>query len=155
MEKLLRWVNFFNVILVVILKYNLTYGKLFLKLFLKFTWVIITQNENYRKLYMIELWKFKNITVLKLINWHLQTVMKETRLNNHVFILNSDLWSYSKKTVSVVFLLESHHCQGSVPAHGMNPKVSQSLDDFSFNLCSIFVSVFLLDRNSSALKMWK
>ena len=34
-------------------------------------------------------------------------------------------------------------------AHGMDPKVGQSLDGLSFSLCPIFVSAFPLDRNIS------
>ena len=36
----------------------------------------------------------------------------------------------------------------------MNPQVGQSLDGLSFSLCLLFVSVFLLDRNTSGLKFW-
>jgi hypothetical protein len=36
-----------------------------------------------------------------------------------------------------------------VPAHGMDPKLGQSLDGLSFNFCSSFVPAFLLDRNNS------
>jgi hypothetical protein len=46
-------------------------------------------------------------------------------------------------------------CQSLVPAHGMGPKLGWSLDALSFNLCSIFDPVFLLDRNNSGLKMLK
>jgi hypothetical protein len=36
-----------------------------------------------------------------------------------------------------------------VSAHGMDPKLGQSLGGLSFSLCSIFVPPFLSDRNNS------
>jgi hypothetical protein len=41
---------------------------------------------------------------------------------------------------------------GLVPAHGIDPKLGQSLDDFSFSLCFIFVPAFLFDRDNSGSK---
>jgi hypothetical protein len=37
-------------------------------------------------------------------------------------------------------------------AHGMDPKVGQSLDGHSFHLCSIIVPAFPSDRKNSGLK---
>jgi hypothetical protein len=42
-----------------------------------------------------------------------------------------------------------------MPDHGMDPKLDQSLDAVSFNLCSIFIPAFSLDRNNSGLKNLK
>jgi hypothetical protein len=39
--------------------------------------------------------------------------------------------------------------------HGTDPKLGQSLGGLSFNLCSIFVLAFPLDRNNSGLKNLK
>jgi hypothetical protein len=38
-------------------------------------------------------------------------------------------------------------------ADGMDLKVGRSLDSLFFNLCSIFVPAFSLDRNNSGLKV--
>jgi hypothetical protein len=44
---------------------------------------------------------------------------------------------------------------GVGPVYGMDSKVGLSLDGFSFNLCSIFVPVFLLVRINSVSKILK
>ena len=49
----------------------------------------------------------------------------------------------------------SYECQSLVPAHGMVSKLSQSLFDSSFNLFSIFVPEFHLDKNNSGSKFLK
>jgi hypothetical protein len=43
-------------------------------------------------------------------------------------------------------------CWGLVAARGIYPKLGRSLDGFSFSLCSICVTAFSLDRNSSGPK---
>lgn len=84
----IRLVNCVNFILVVILKPNFTFrkslGNEFPKCSLNFAWDKISQNKMSKELYNVEFQKIKDITVLKLVNCCLQTVLREISLNNHI-----------------------------------------------------------------------
>jgi hypothetical protein len=66
----------------------------------------------------------------------------------------------SQRTAMLGSCLQAQHSISNsvrvlMPVHGMDSKSDQSLVGHSFNLCSIFVPAFLLDRSNFGSKMLK